>query len=132
MYFLKLQNGTSYYTNIIVPVYICIQAFVLIKSYDFSADPKYIKLVVGTTDLDTGGLINDVKSIHIHPDYNSTARIHDIAVIEVKKLLDLNYAHMIRMDERPLREDDIVVLTGFGAREVSYFMYNFTPFVRRS
>ncbi|CAH3984275.1 chymotrypsin-2-like [Pieris brassicae] len=81
------------------------------------ADPKNIKLVVGTTNLDVGGSVNEVKSIHIHPDYNTTARIHDIAVIEVKQMLDLNYADMIRLDKKPLREGDIVVLTGFGAKK---------------
>ncbi|CAK1544110.1 unnamed protein product [Leptosia nina] len=46
------------------------------------ANPSYIKAVVGTTDLDIPGFDYDVELIHIHPKYNRTTRIHDIAVVK--------------------------------------------------
>lgn len=86
----------------------------------FRANPKHINVVVGTTNLDERGLQYDVESVHVHDLYNSTLKINDIAVITIKGLFDLEKVEVIRLDENELKDGEIVLLTGFGAQEVSY------------
>ncbi|XP_046967308.1 chymotrypsin-2-like [Vanessa cardui] len=83
----------------------------------YRADAKYIKVVVGTTDLDLKGLKYNVESIHIHDSYNYTLKLNDIAIITIKGLFDLRKVEMIRLDENNLKEGEIVQLTGFGAQK---------------
>ncbi|XP_045496930.1 chymotrypsin-1-like [Colias croceus] len=81
------------------------------------AHPRFIKVVVGTENLDIGGLQYDVRAIYIHENYNTSLRLHDIAVLKVSGLFDLQRVDMIRMDRDELQENDIVIVTGFGADE---------------
>ncbi|CAH2085419.1 unnamed protein product [Euphydryas editha] len=83
----------------------------------YRAKPKYIKVVVGTTNLDERGLDYYVESIHIHDLYNYTLKLNDIAVIAIKGLFNLEKVEMLRLDENELKEGETVLLTGFGAQE---------------
>ncbi|KAL0881774.1 hypothetical protein ABMA27_001557 [Loxostege sticticalis] len=81
------------------------------------AEPQYIKAVVGTANLDDGGIQHDVCSINIHKEYNFTERINDIALIKVKQPFDLKYTDVLTLYETELVEGDEVILSGFGARK---------------
>ncbi|XP_041988762.1 chymotrypsin-1-like, partial [Aricia agestis] len=80
------------------------------------ADPEYIKAIVGTIDLDEGGLPYKIDSIHIHPKYNSTLRLNDIAVIKIQGDFDPTYVDVLKITEDKLKEDENVLLVGFGAQ----------------
>ncbi|XP_045767856.1 chymotrypsin-2-like [Maniola jurtina] len=81
------------------------------------AKAEYINVVVGTTDLDKGGLNYRVKLIHVHEKYNISLKLNDIAVLEIKELFDLEKVEILRLDHKELQEHEIVLLTGFGAKE---------------
>ncbi|XP_068623833.1 chymotrypsin-1-like [Battus philenor] len=79
--------------------------------------PRFIKVIVGTTDLDKGGKQYRVKSIHIHRRYNSTRRTNDIAIMKIRGSFDLNYVSILRLPKCRLKENDPIILSGFGANE---------------
>ncbi|CAD0200432.1 unnamed protein product [Chrysodeixis includens] len=81
------------------------------------ADPKYMKIVAGTHDLDVGGVQNKVESIIVHPKYNYTSKEHDIAILKTKKPFDLRYIRVLQLRGAKLRERDEVTLVGFGSSE---------------
>ncbi|XP_013192367.1 chymotrypsin-1 isoform X2 [Amyelois transitella] len=91
------------------------------------ADPMYIKVVVGTTNLDIGGQEFDVKSIDIHENYNYSLRTNDIAIVTIDGMFDTRTINVLEVDDISLTEDDPVILTGFGAQtpngESSRVMY---------
>ncbi|XP_052739973.1 chymotrypsin-2-like [Bicyclus anynana] len=79
------------------------------------AEKEHIKVVVGTTDLDYGGLDYNVELIHIHEKYNISLKLNDIAILRIKGLFDLD--KVIRLEYKELNEHDTVILSGFGAKE---------------
>ncbi|XP_072949783.1 chymotrypsin-1-like [Epargyreus clarus] len=81
------------------------------------AEPQYIKVIVGTTNLDQGGHQYDVQSILIHSEYNISVRQNDIAIVRIKGMFDLRSVRILHLGTKKLQEGDPVVLTGFGAQE---------------
>ncbi|XP_059058621.1 chymotrypsin-2-like [Achroia grisella] len=80
-------------------------------------EPQYVKIVVGTNDLDNGGLQYDAEVLNIHQQYNSSTRINDIAIIKISGYFDLQHITIIEMGYNELLEGDPVIITGFGAQE---------------
>ncbi|CAG5046484.1 unnamed protein product [Parnassius apollo] len=80
-------------------------------------EPQYIKVVVGTTDLDKGGKKYSVKHIHIYKGYNSNQKTNDIAIINIKGLFSSNYVDILKLPKTQLRDGDEVIISGFGAQE---------------
>ncbi|KOB77421.1 Uncharacterized protein OBRU01_04191 [Operophtera brumata] len=85
----------------------------------YGAEPDYIKVLVGTTNLNKGGIKHDTASISIHGDFNFSARLNDIGLLRVQKPFDLNHVRVIGLHETNLVEGDIVFLSGFGAQKVN-------------
>ncbi|OWR41433.1 Serine protease P145 [Danaus plexippus plexippus] len=83
----------------------------------FNAEPKYIHVVIGTANLDNGGLMYSVESVYVHDDYNSTLRLNDIAILKIRGLFNLCKAKMLRLDTEKLKEGDNVTVVGFGAKK---------------
>ncbi|CAH0723664.1 unnamed protein product, partial [Brenthis ino] len=111
----SLQNITGYHVcggAIISHKYLVTAAHCV-----FGAQAKYIKVVVGTTNLDKGGLEHDVKTIHVHDNYDRNLRLNDIAVLEINGLFDLLKVEMLRLYDNKLKEGETVLTTGFGANE---------------
>ncbi|XP_053605302.1 chymotrypsin-2-like [Plodia interpunctella] len=79
------------------------------------ADPKYVKLVVGTTNLNIGGQEFDVASIVIHENYNSSLRTNDIAIVKIDGVFDKRNTDILEVDGNQLAEGEPIILTGFGA-----------------
>ncbi|XP_063548093.1 chymotrypsin-1-like [Cydia strobilella] len=84
-----------------------------------SAEPQYIKAVVGTTNLDEGGNSYDLESIRIFNDFNFSNRANDLAIIKLAKPFNSNDVEIIEIDQMSLNENDEIALTGFGAQEVN-------------
>ncbi|XP_073952290.1 chymotrypsin-1-like [Choristoneura fumiferana] len=82
-------------------------------------EPQYIKIVVGTTNLDEGGKQYDVEAIKIYNDFNFSERANDIAMLKISEAFNLNDIEIIKLDENYLNENDTVILTGFGAVQVN-------------
>ncbi|CAH2040640.1 unnamed protein product, partial [Iphiclides podalirius] len=81
------------------------------------AKPQFIKVVVGTNDLDIGGKEYKVKKIHVYRGYNSTLRQNDIAMISIKGLFHSNNIHILKLPETQLQDGDPIILSGFGANQ---------------
>ncbi|KAJ0177861.1 hypothetical protein K1T71_006734 [Dendrolimus kikuchii] len=81
------------------------------------ANLKYIRVIVGTTNLDTSGYVYAPISILIHPDFNHSSRDYDIAILKVLRPFDNRHVRVISMRDEELNEGDSLVLTGFGALE---------------
>lgn len=84
----------------------------------YSAQPQYIKAVIGTTNLAVGGHRHDVKSILIHNDYKANLRINDIAILQIIGIFDSKHVNILKLYMKELQEDDPITLSGFGAQEV--------------
>ncbi|KAI8420812.1 hypothetical protein MSG28_008014 [Choristoneura fumiferana] len=85
-------------------------------------EPQYIKIVVGTTNLDEGGKQYDVEAIKIYNDFNFSERANDIAMLKISEAFNLNDIEIIKLDENYLNENDTVILTGFGAVQTIFRM----------
>ncbi|XP_022826080.1 chymotrypsin-1-like [Spodoptera litura] len=81
------------------------------------ANPRFIKIVAGTNNLDIGGKRCDVSTIIVHRRYNTTSRQHDIALLKTRSPFDLQIIKPLKLSRRHLHEGDDIVLVGFGASE---------------
>ncbi|XP_049871094.1 chymotrypsin-2-like [Pectinophora gossypiella] len=79
--------------------------------------PEYIQVVVGTTNLDVGGLRYNVSSIKVHEDYDLHLKVNDIAVLKIKGSFDKEHVQIVNIYLGKLTEGDTVILSGFGAKE---------------
>lgn len=84
----------------------------------FRAYPQYIKVVVGTTNLDVGGKKYDVMSINIHADFNISLRINDIAILRVTQQFDDKLVDVLKIENKELVEGQSIILTGYGSEQV--------------
>lgn len=82
------------------------------------ANPEYIKIIVGTINLDHGGFRYDAAAINIYKEYNFNKKTDDIALLTIKGQFNLTHIDIVKLSEKELVEEDLVVLTGFGAQEV--------------
>ncbi|VVD00385.1 unnamed protein product, partial [Leptidea sinapis] len=55
------------------------------------AEKQYIRVIVGTNNLDEGTLQHNVKAIYIHDLYDKDTRQHDIALLKVTDI-DIRYS----------------------------------------
>ncbi|XP_014367660.2 chymotrypsin-2 [Papilio machaon] len=83
----------------------------------YRVKPRYIKVIVGTVDLNKGGKQYGVKSIHLYPEYNITRRINDIAIVKIRGRFNLNYIDVLQLPKRDLQDGDPIILSGFGAKK---------------
>ncbi|XP_052749974.1 chymotrypsin-1-like isoform X2 [Galleria mellonella] len=81
------------------------------------AEPQYVKVVVGTNNLDKGGLQYNAEAININEGYDGTSRVNDIAIVKITGSFDLQHVTILDLDNNELSEGDPVILTGFGAQE---------------
>ncbi|XP_050665542.1 chymotrypsin-1-like [Leptidea sinapis] len=82
----------------------------------FGAEKQYIRVIVGTNNLDEGTLQHNVKAIYIHDLYDKDTRQHDIALLKVTDI-DIRYSDVIHLDDTPLQENDPITIFGFGAEK---------------
>ncbi|XP_075976132.1 chymotrypsin-1-like isoform X1 [Anticarsia gemmatalis] len=81
------------------------------------ANPAFMNIVVGTNNLETGGIQYDVVDIIVYDNYNTSSREHDIALLAIKEPFDLRSVRILRLGKHELMEGDEIILTGFGAQE---------------
>ncbi|KAI5644523.1 trypsin domain-containing protein [Phthorimaea operculella] len=81
------------------------------------ADPEYIKVVVGTTNLNRVAQRYNVIAIYINDKFDFLQRRHDIAVIKVCGTFVNQHVDILELGDNHLNEGDPVILSGFGSQE---------------
>ncbi|KAJ2947665.1 hypothetical protein O0L34_g17469 [Tuta absoluta] len=81
------------------------------------AQPDYIKVVVGTTNLNRVVQRYNVKAIYIHDKFDFLQRRNDIAIIKVCGTFVNQHVDTLELGYNNLNEGDPVILSGFGSQE---------------
>jgi trypsin len=103
-------GGTLYKPNVVVTAAHC---------SDFVTAGE-VQVLTGTRRLDGSGTRRNVKSITVHPDFNSTTFDSDIAVwILDSKANGIETAQLVRLSEEPTKAKTLI--TGWGNTETSGF-----------
>jgi len=77
--------------------------------------PSGLRIRLGTTKYNTGGEIVSVKSIHIHPGYNSQLMINDFSVLKLSTpVRESSTVRYIQLAEVTPRTGTPAVVTGWG------------------
>lgn len=81
------------------------------------AQPRYIKIVAGTADLDAGGKSYDTFAVNVFRQFEFIKRSNDVALLTINGEFDLLKVTVLRPSKAILKENDPVTLIGFGAKK---------------
>ncbi|XP_022119534.2 chymotrypsin-2-like [Pieris rapae] len=78
-------------------------------------DTKKLKVVVGTTSLKAGGQEFDVSKVTVHPDFDKSKLINDIALLQVSKPMEFgDKVQAIDLPEKDTETGANVMVSGWG------------------
>jgi trypsin len=77
--------------------------------------PEDAVIVAGTTDLRRGGTVYNIFEITIHPTFNETNCIDDIAVVKIDGEFDINDISVQIVEIGEVADNDTCTVLGWGA-----------------
>lgn len=84
---------------------------------------EHMEALVGTNNVRQGGYFYHVRNVIIHPDFHLRTMLNDIALVEIHNQFTFSsdVKSIALPNENIIHDNDSVVLSGFGTKEVSLY-----------
>lgn len=89
--------------------------------------PLYMRAVVGTNQLRSGGKSYAIRKIVAHEEYDGDAIVNDIAVVFTHREVQFGEAvDAVELNHEPVQPGEELLLTGWGTTSVCVMLLAFT------